>query len=216
MQGCLWCVYGCQRCISQPFSFISLPVSTVNALVNDKIRSFKAAFDLWWVQCNKIKSGVFRNCVLSKCFSVRLPRCFEKHPARHERNMKRKKKTSINDCQSRFRCWKTSHSVNDFSLICLKCTQKLHIYSLVRNWNVWILHTDQVFNSYIPNHSCFSRASPWLRLSLDFNCPYIEGGKILICKVQFHWFHQASFCTKRIDSNRFPKNLSFFMMVILC
>lgn len=92
MQGCLWCVYGCQRCISQPFSFISLPVSTVNALVNDKIRSFKAAFDLWWVQCNKIKSGVFRNFVLSKCFSVRLPRCFEKHPARHERNMKRKKK----------------------------------------------------------------------------------------------------------------------------
>ena len=130
MQGCLWCVYGCQRCISQPFSFISLPVSTVNALVNDKIRSFKAAFDLWWVQCNKIKSGVFRNFVLSKCFSVRLPRCFEKHPARHERNMKRKKKkTSINDCRSRFRCWKTSHSVNDFSLICLKCTQKLHIYS---------------------------------------------------------------------------------------
>ena len=126
---CLWCLYGCQRCISQPFSFISLPVSTVNALVNEKIRYFKAAFDLWCVQCNKIKSGVIWNFVLSKCLSVRLPRCFEKHPARHEWNMQRKKKTSINDCRLRFRSWKTNHSANDFSQNFLKCTQKLHIYS---------------------------------------------------------------------------------------
>jgi len=159
---CLWCVYGCQRCISQPFFFISLQVSTVKALVNVKIPSFKAAFDL---VCSAIRSSLQSSEILS-------------FPS-----------VSQYDCLDVSKS--TPHHTSE-----IKC----------------------LTTTYLSYHSCFNQASPWLRLSLDFNYPNMEGGKILICKVQFHWFRQASFCTKRIGSNRFlvgPKNLSFFMMVIL-
>ena len=92
---CRRCVYGYYKRISQPFSFISLLVSTVNALVNEKIWSFKSAFHRWCAQYSKInlQSGVDLSKLLPfqvGLYSSRLLRTLKRTCARQERKMQKK------------------------------------------------------------------------------------------------------------------------------
>ena len=129
---CRRCMYGYQKRISQPFSFISLLVSTVNALINEKIWSFKSAFHRWCAQYSKInlQSGVDLSKLLPfqvGLYSSRLLRSLKKDlcttwtkDAKEEKSSK--KNPSFDDCRLRF-CWKASHYETVFLWICFKRTQ---------------------------------------------------------------------------------------------